>query len=153
MSGRVMVGIDGSAGSRRALRWALAEAARRGTAVEAVTVWESPYDFGETVYFPVDEEKMAAAARDRLRTVVADEAGEDPAVPIDQVVVEGDPATVLCTRSAGADLLVVGARGRGGFTGLLLGSVSTKCVHHSRCPVVVVHPGDDEAPAGGGTSR
>ncbi len=132
-----MVGVDGSEGSRRALRWAIAEADRRDAQIEAVGVWQSPYDLREEMYFPVDERAMEEKTREHLTTAVAAE-GERASVPIESVVLEGDPAKVLCERSATADLLVVGSRGRGGFGGLLLGSVTTKCVHHCRCPVVIV---------------
>jgi nucleotide-binding universal stress UspA family protein len=63
-------------------------------------------------------------------------------VEIDPVVLEGDPGQTLCAQSAGADLLVVGSRGLGDFAALMLGSVSTKCAHHSRCPVVIMPPDD-----------
>ena len=67
------------------------------------------------------------------------EAGPATNVPVHQVVLAGNPAQVLLDTAAGADLLVVGSRGHGGFTEALLGSVSQRCVHHARCPVVVVH--------------
>ena len=138
MVGRILVGVDGSEGSRRALRWAIGEAAAHEAALHALIVWQSPYDFGEALYFPVDEGKLAEGAKQRVAESIAEVAGEAPGVQIDCLVVEGDPAETLCERSAEADLLVVGSRGHGGFAGLMLGSVSTKCAHHSRCPVVIV---------------
>jgi len=64
-------------------------------------------------------------------------------VEIERRVVEGRPAAVLVNESQGADLLVVGSRGHGGFAGLLLGSVSQQCAHHAACPVVIVHRGPE----------
>ena len=144
MTGRILVGVDGSDGSRRALAWAIEQAAARGAVVQPVIVWERSFDYGSEQYWPADE-KIAEAARKRLAAVVTEVAGPDPAVTIDPLVLEGDPGRILCARSASADLLVIGSRGHGGFAGLVLGSVSTKCAHHSRCPVVIV-PRRDQDP-------
>lgn len=103
-------------------------------------VWQRSFDYRSDRYWPADEK----TAGTRLEAVIAEVAGHDPAVTIDPLVLEGDPGRILCARSAGADLLVVGSRGRGGFAGLVLGSVSTKCAHHSRCPVVIVPDGDQD---------
>jgi nucleotide-binding universal stress UspA family protein len=135
---RIIVGIDGSEGSRRALRWAVEEASRSGGVLEAVTVWQSPFAFGGTFGMHVDEENIEEAARKRLETTVAEVAGDHPPVRIEQVVAEGDPAWVLCHRAAGADLLVVGSVGHGPFENVALGSVSTRCGQCSPCPVVIV---------------
>ena len=144
MTGTILVGVDGSDGSRRALAWAIGQAAARGAAVQPVIVWQRGFDYGSEQYWPADE-KIAEAAGRRLAAVIAQVAGPDPAVAIDPLVLEGDPGQLLCARSAGADLLVIGSRGHGGFAGLALGSVSTKCAHHSRCPVVIVPPaGQDQ---------
>ena len=136
--------MDGSDGSRRALAWAIEQAAARGAVVQPVIVWERSFDYGSERYWPADE-KVAGAARKRLAAVIAEVAGPDPAVTIDPLVLEGDPGRILCARSASADLLVIGSRGHGGFARLVLGSVSTKCAHHSRCPVVIV-PARDQDP-------
>ena len=144
MTGRILVGVDGSDGSRRALAWAIDQAAARRAVVQPVIVWERGFDYGSERYWPADE-KIAEAARKRLAAVVTEVAGPDPAVTIDPLVLEGDPGRILCARSASADLLVIGSRGHGGFAGLVLGSVSTKCAHHSRCPVVIV-PRRDQDP-------
>ena len=141
MVARVLVGVDGSDGSRRALRWAIGEAAARYGTVQPVMIWQSAYDMGET-YVPVEEAKFVEAAREHLMESVAEVAGENPTVEIDPLVLEGDPAQILCERSGEVDLLVVGSRGYGDFAGLLLGSVSSKCAHHSRCPVVIVSKSD-----------
>jgi nucleotide-binding universal stress UspA family protein len=149
MAGRILVGVDGSEGSLRALRWALKEAAVRGQEVDAVIVWQSPYDFGGGLYYlRVDEEEIVRRARERLAESIAEVAGQTPSVEIHQVVLQGDPAKTLCAWSGDADLLIVGSRGHGGFAPLSLGSVSSKCAHHSRCPVVIVPKGDDDSAPG-----
>ena len=147
MAGQVFAGVDGSEGSRHSLDWAMREAAARAAVLQPVIVWQSRYDFGELPYIPVDEEKIAAGARERLDRMIAEVAGKGRAVRIDPLVLHGDPAQVLCARSAGAALLVVGSRGHGGFSGLMLGSVSIKCAHHSQCPLVIV-PHRDRAAGG-----
>lgn len=144
----IVVGIDGSPGSRAALRWAIAEAALRGVDVEAVITWQSPtYAYtGVAVMPPVVE--LADAAREALaETVTAERAGlpaDQADVTVEQVVAEGPAASILIERSRDADLLVVGSRGFGGFRGLLLGSVSHQCASHAHCPVVVVPFRDDD---------
>lgn len=141
MTGQVVAGVDGSEGSRHSLEWAMREAAARDAVLQPVIVWQSRYDFGELPYVPVDEEKIAAGARERLDKMIAEVAGAaagERAVRVDPLVLHGDPAQQLCASSAEAALLVVGARGHGGFGGLMLGSVSTKCAHHSQCPLVIV---------------
>jgi len=140
VAGRILVGVDGSEASRRALRWAIDEATARGATLDAILVWPSPNAYVDGLYVPVDEKKLIGDARERLAQTVAEVAGTDPQVDIHPVVLEGDPAQVLCTWSGEAELLVVGSRGHGDFAGLLLGSVSTKCTQHARCPVVVVPP-------------
>ncbi len=137
MVGAILVGVDGSEGSRQALRWAIGDAAARGAVIQAVIVWQRTFDYGSDRYWPVDK-RIAEGARKRLAATVAEVVGQNPAVEIDPLVLEGDPGTMLCARSGAADLLVVGSRGLGGFAGLVLGSVSIKCAHHSRCPVVIV---------------
>jgi len=137
MARRILVGVDGSTGSRSALGWAIEEAAARRALLDAIIVWQSPYDFKGS-YYPFDENKIAESARERLVETISEVAGPHPAVEVHPVVLEGDPAQLLCAWSGDADLLVVGSRGRSDFADMLLGSVSTKCAHHSRCPVVIV---------------
>jgi nucleotide-binding universal stress UspA family protein len=154
---RVVVGIDGSQGARAALRTALLEAATRDAEVEAVSVYPVVYVW--TAGRPIDIRDVDAirmGTRDRARTVVAEVreelvAGGAPeigGVPVRVVIHEGQAAPVLVKRAAGADLLVVGSRGRGPVHSLLLGSVALHCVTHAPCPVVVAH-GDP----GGGPDR
>lgn len=144
MTGRILVGVDGSEGSLRALRWALEEAAIRHAVVVAATVWESPYDYllgGASHYAPLHEGELVEAARDTLSKAIAAVQPEHPDVRIEPLVVEGDPAETLCQQAEHADLLVVGSRGRGAFGELLLGSVSSKCAHHCHRPVLIVPKG------------
>jgi len=137
---RVVVGVDGSPPSRRALAWAALEARLRGDALVAVTAWHVPPQMsypgiGTGLY------DFRAAASDELEEAVAEVMGEDAQAVIRQVEC-GSAAQVLIDASKGADLLVVGSRGHGEFAGMLLGSVSQHCTAHAHCPVVVVR-GDD----------
>ena len=143
MSG-IFVGVDGSDHSRLALAWALREAARQGMPLTVISVRPTPVRPATDIYWavpdlPVDtrgEEAELQALREFVNKV-ADETGET--VPDITVVMEkGDPAEELIKASRDADLLVVGSRGSGGFARLMLGSVSSKVVHHAACPVVVV---------------
>ena len=135
--GRIVVGVDGSASSTQALRWAADEAKRRGDVVEAVLGWENPYRDMWIPSNPPGTDPLAPlrAALDKTVTAVL---GEHLAVKAETAVVEGRPAQVLVDRARGADLLVVGNRGRGGLAGAFLGSVSFNCAAHSPCPLVVV---------------
>jgi nucleotide-binding universal stress UspA family protein len=145
VTGRIVVGVDGSAGSVEALRWAVDEARRRGDTVEAVAVWHYPVlaaDALSGTAMPVDVETLARIARDGLEEALARAVpGEAERAAVTRTVVEGSPGHVLVEAAEGAVLLVVGSRGLGGFAGLLLGSVSNHCVHHAGCPVTVVRPG------------
>jgi nucleotide-binding universal stress UspA family protein len=139
---RVVVGIDFSSGARAALLFALQDAARRGVPVEAVTAYRPPdywMDFYAVSSMQPDQAK--AAALDRLRAFVAEVVpeGPQPAPPVHPQAVIGTAADVLISASHGADLLVVGSRGHGGFTSMLLGSVCMHCAMHATCPVTVVH--------------
>ncbi len=148
----VVVGVDGSAGAREALRWALAEGRLRNSPVRAVHAWTFGYIGGSVEGYPywggslgsytslgVDLSDLHLAAEDVLERALADVADETEGVEIERQVVQGAAAEVLVGAVTPDDLLVVGSRGHGGFVGLLLGSVSQQCVHHAPCPVVVVH--------------
>jgi len=138
---RIVVGVDSSPGSAAALAWALKLAAETGAELEAVYAWELSYAWIDG-YAPDIERwshETEVAARERLDAAIDGVLGGQPHyTEIRRTVVEGQPAKALLDRSKEADLLVVGSRGRGGFTGVLLGSGSQQCVHHSRVPVVVV---------------
>ncbi len=138
---RIVVGIDGSPTSVAALEWAVHQAELTGSALEAVTTWEWPTNYGWAFPFPsdydpaVDAEKMLAGVVEPFRS-------GHPDLPIRSRVIEGHPAPVLVEASRGADLLVVGSRGHGEFAGMLIGSVSEHCVTNAHCPVLVLRRRD-----------
>jgi nucleotide-binding universal stress UspA family protein len=139
---RIVVGIDGSAGARQALRWAIGEGRFRGATVEAVHAWQDQLITAYPVAPPhIDPGATERAARRLLDDTVAAEDTTGLAEPVATIAVSGPPALALAEHAKGADLLVVGSRGRGGFTGLLLGSVSQQLSHHAPCPLVIV-PGE-----------
>ncbi len=135
---RIVVGVDGSAPSKAALAWALGQAGLTSSVVDAVIAWEYPALSGQRFPVSVDLEEIA---RRRIAEAIAEVAGSPPPAGLSHHVVEGNAAQALLDASAGADLLVVGNRGHGGFVGALLGSISQHCVHHASCPVVVVRGG------------
>jgi nucleotide-binding universal stress UspA family protein len=136
MTGRIIVGIDGSPDSKQALRWAVAQAERTGQEVHAVTAWEVPVT---VVLVPTATEQdyadhAAAVAERELNEVL----GEHPSVRVHAATIEGRPARVLTAMATGEDTLVVGSHGRGELPGMHLGSVASYCVHHAPCPVVLL---------------
>jgi nucleotide-binding universal stress UspA family protein len=136
----VVVGVDGSASSRKALTWAAAEAADHGAELVVVNVWEHtlPPPAGSLSvserYVPDSSQRTT----EDLLTEIKEELGENPPMLVQPRVKQGSPAKVLIEQSADADLLVVGTRGRGGFLGLVLGSVSQHVAAYAQCPVAVV---------------
>ena len=137
-SPHIVVGVDGSAASVDALRWAARQAELTGSRLEAVIGWTYPVIYGNE--FVSETADWAALARTALDTALA-EVGRFDGLSCTRTVTEGHPAAVLVAASADADLLVVGSRGHGGFAGMLLGSVSEQVIAHADCPVVVVrHP-------------
>jgi nucleotide-binding universal stress UspA family protein len=140
-SGRIVVGVDGSETARRALRWAIDEGRVRQATVEVVHAWHLPYAGGHPFAAAgLEPDMLQQAARRLLDLSVGDEDTSGMARPPLRTLVEGGPAAALLEAARGADLVVVGSRGLGGFSGLLLGSVSHHVAHHARCPVVVVPP-------------
>ena len=137
--GRIVVGVDGSVGSQHALRWAARQAELTGAALEIIVGWQFPAFFGWAPAGP-DQVDFAKIAGETLSTAVSDVFGPEPPDWVSTRVTEGYPPQVLVDASAGADLLVVGSRGHGGFADMLLGSVSTFCVQHARGPVTVIRP-------------
>jgi nucleotide-binding universal stress UspA family protein len=133
--GRIVVGVDGSPASLDALQWAVRQASLTGASVEAVTAWHYPTSAGG--YAIVAEPDWAANAH-LIQELAVKEALGDEATSLVRRVSQGHPVRVLLDAAAGAELLVVGSRGHGGFTGMLLGSVSEHVVAHSPCAVVVV---------------
>lgn len=136
---RVVVGVDGSPASYEALRWAVRYARFVAATVDAVAAYELPGAAGWSAPAADAEFDEAQARQDMTDEIekVLRQVGE---VPLEQHLVRGTPAKVLIRASAGAELLVVGSRGRGGFASLLLGSVSQQCAAHAACPVVIVRP-------------
>ena len=133
---RIVVGVDGSAPSKAALAWAVSQAKLTGAVAEVVTAWEFPATYGYPMTaFEVSWEDLA---RQVAREAIAEVAAKTEPVQIICQILEGSAAQVLVKESAGADLLVVGSRGHGGFVEALLGSTGQHCVHHATCPVVVI---------------
>jgi nucleotide-binding universal stress UspA family protein len=139
---RIVVGVEGSAGSRAAFRWAVEEARWRHGVVEVVTAYLPTYvpaapDFG---YVPLDPVDVVDEVRKMQDEIVADVSAtlDTAGVQIEQKLLKGRSADTLIAAAEGADMLVVGNRGRGGFRGMLLGSVSQQIAHHATCPVVIV---------------
>ncbi len=160
----VVVGVVGSEGSAKALAWAAQEARLRGAVLRVVHAWRAPRlsDAGYLQDTTPDERSGASAwgekVYDDYRSQViggsADEPGEaealvasqiaavlgpSPDIPLEREVKEGRASQVILEAAKDADLVVVGSRGRDGFAGLLLGSVSSQVTHHAHCPVTVVH--------------
>ena len=142
--GRIVVGVDESAGAATALRWAVRESDARDWPLTAVLAWDfvnQHYPTGQKRFDPAYREADALAA---LNASVAGAVGTRRAATIEHTVVCELAASALLDASDGADLLVVGARGLGGFRALLLGSVSQQCLHHATCPVAIVREAVDE---------
>jgi nucleotide-binding universal stress UspA family protein len=138
---RIVVGIDGSEGARRALEWAVAEAQLRDACVIAVHAWVEP------AAVAVGSFVTASGAQPEMFEELADRTARDAVASVDTSgvvrgvetrVVAGAAAHTLLEAARDADLVVVGSRGLGGFSGLLLGSVSQQVAHHATCPVVIV---------------
>jgi nucleotide-binding universal stress UspA family protein len=138
VSGHIVVGVDGSDGADRALAFAVREARLRGVDLVAVHAWSFPTGsytpFGPTPTFSdADMEAIGAEVLDHALARV-----DLTGVSVTRRLVMGGSAPTLLDAAEGADMLVVGTRGHGGFTGLLLGSTSQHCAHHPPCPLVIV---------------
>lgn len=137
---RIVIGFDGSPFSTNALGWAARQAELTGATLQAVTAWHWPTTYGWLV--PVSSGyDPESDARKMLEDALGAVRHDHPEVPIEPTVVEGTAALVLTGLSEGAELLVVGTRGHGQLTGMMMGSVSEHCVTHAHCPVVVVREG------------
>ncbi len=149
---RIVVGVDGSEGAVRGLRWALEEARLHGAVLELVHSYpelEQRYPQPAAVELPdrgslATAEELAAAKTAEVIDDALRRAGGPGDVEVRRTVRAGSPAAVLCEVAAGAGLLVVGARGLGGFRGLLVGSVSQQVIAHSPCPVALIPPRGEE---------
>jgi nucleotide-binding universal stress UspA family protein len=135
---RIVVGVDGSDPSKAALAWAIRQGRLTGATVEAVIAWELPVNYGTPAPLMPPRTDCEEVAREIVTLAIADVSSPDEQVTIRRKVVEGNAPRALLDASVGADLLVVGSRGHGGFVEALLGSVSQHCVHHATCPVVVI---------------
>jgi nucleotide-binding universal stress UspA family protein len=160
----VVVGIDGSEGSSKALAWAAQEARMRGATLRVVHAWRirrlSSTSYlqastpGEESGVSAWDEEAYEEYRSQVSSVSDNEPGEaedsvaaqvsavlggTPDVPLERHIIQGKAAQVILEAATDADLVVVGSRGRGGFSGLLLGSVSSQVAHHAHCPVTIVH--------------
>jgi nucleotide-binding universal stress UspA family protein len=160
----VVVGIDGSEGSSKALAWAAQEARMRGAVPRVVHAWRFPslsdaaYLQAKTRAEPSGLSPSDETAYDEFRSEVISMSGDEPGeaeasvasqiaavlgpypdVPLEREVKQGRATQVILEAAEGADLVVVGSRGRDGFAGLLLGSVSSQVAHHAHCPVTLVH--------------
>jgi nucleotide-binding universal stress UspA family protein len=142
----IVVGTDGSDGSRAPIRWAAREAQRRGAPLRLVHAldWEwhaARYNIGGEYLAEAHRhaDELIAAATEEIRAIAPD-------VPVESQALVGNPIPRLMEASADADLLVLGNRGRGGFTSLLLGSVSQRLALHASCPVVVVRGHSETGP-------
>jgi nucleotide-binding universal stress UspA family protein len=146
----IIVGVDGSEGSKHALEWAAAEAKLRHARLTLVYAWYPPaalYGGMGMGWTGIDSElipELRTLAQQRLDQTCAELSASLEGLEVERRVVEGTAALELIDAADGADLLVVGTRGHGGFTGLLLGSVSQQCAHHSPCPVVIVPPAEHQ---------
>jgi nucleotide-binding universal stress UspA family protein len=138
----IVVGVDGSAHALRALEWAMREAAIRHTELTVLTVnpaMASPWT-GHQLTMPGEAEakEQSRQAVEKAVAQAAQEIGAQQPVSVTVTVFSGFPAKSLIDASRGADLVVIGSRGAGGFESLLLGSISSQVVHHADCPVVIV---------------
>lgn len=139
---RIVVGVDGSEGGRRALRWAVREAASRGGTVQAISAWRwDTYDLPPHASTSPAEER--ARAEDILNSEI-ESITERRGVSIASEAVEGRAAEVLSEAAKDADLLVVGSHGHSRMLHTVLGSVSEECVRRATCPVVVLPVGVPE---------
>lgn len=145
---RVVVGIDGSAGARAAAEFAVREARLRGARLVAVTALGLADAAHFDPYSVHMRPKMEIVARAEETVATALRDLDTEGLDVRVVVTTDEPARALIDQGSFADLLVVGSRGRGGFRGLVLGSVSQRCVLHARCPVTVVRPEPVGAAAG-----
>lgn len=158
----IVVGVDGSEHCREALRWALREARAHAARVVALYAYDytpawSVYAYGEGMVAPPapSDEEIEEASRDAerhahalLERMLSDMGEAAAGLDVERLAIaDRRPAHALVERAGRADLLVVGSRGRGGFMGLVLGSVSNQCAQHAPCPVVIVRSTEPEAEA------
>jgi nucleotide-binding universal stress UspA family protein len=149
-SERVVVGVDGSPGARAALVWAMSDAARRGARLRVVSTFPVELYWSDPLL--LDSRSIDAVRADteiKVRALVDEVAAESgaPRIEVEILALPGSAAQQVLAAAEDADLLVVGSRGRGPVRSTVLGSVALHVVTHAQCPVVVVHPRSDTAPA------
>lgn len=140
---RVLVGVDGSDGSRVALRFAADEARQWGVPLVVIRSWEYPLVISPSGSVP-DAEEMSKAVASQLNSTIEEVLGQDEADSVEAMVVNDPPVRAILDAASPRDLIVVGSRGLGGFRGLVLGSVSQQITHYAPCPVTIVHPPANE---------
>jgi nucleotide-binding universal stress UspA family protein len=146
--GRIVVGVDGSSGAGAAVAWAAEEAARRNAVLAVLSAWPiHPSSRWLTREAADDLDAEARRAAQRAADLAAEVA---PGLSLELVVRETGAAAALIEASEEVDLLVLGSRGMGPVRGSLHGSVGAECIHHARCPVVIVGPAARSGTAGSG---
>ncbi|MEI2778366.1 MAG: universal stress protein [Tetrasphaera sp.] len=144
---RVVVGVDGSKASERALRWGRFIADNADATLEAVMAWQHTVEWAPVIPLELSiDVDQGEHAKQALHACTERAFKGKPPKKLKLHTGEGYPAKVLIDRSKEAMMVVLGSRGHGGFSGLMLGSVSTLVARHGSCPVLIIH-GDEEPPA------
>lgn len=141
--GRIVVGVDSSQTSLKALRWAMEEARLRGSELELVHAFPRPELIGMTMVVTLPSDDELREASEQVLSEALDAVGGPGDLTVSRRVGAGGPASVLVEAAEDAELLVLGSRGLGGFRGLLLGSVTQQVIAHAKCPVVVITPDEE----------
>lgn len=146
MTERIVVGVDGSDCSSRALTWATDHARRRNASLDIVWSWQPPAGAVTPMgmaYIPPSPQELQERAEGQLAALLAthQRANDLAAIQYQTIVADRSPGALLCDVARNADLLVIGSRGLGGFKGLILGSVGAHCAHASPSPVAIIPPG------------
>jgi len=136
-SGKIVVGVDGSEGSVEALRMAGRLAPALDASIHAISCWHFPPIYEG--YVPPDFDAFEASTKKKLEAAVEQAFGEKPPADLSTELLRGPAPELLVEAGKEAVMLVVGRRGHGGFRGMHLGSVSSACVSHAACPVLVLH--------------
>ena len=144
--GRIVVGVDGSPPSVEALTWAARQAALTGGPLDVLMTWHLPV--GDPRASIDDDGDLLVDAERVLVQTITSVLGDSPGIEYSAEVVEASPAAALLEAAVGADLLVLGSHDRGELAGLLVGSVTQRCITHAPCPVVVVRHGPALLPTG-----
>ncbi|MGH2689139.1 MAG: universal stress protein [Actinomycetota bacterium] len=148
--GRIVVGVDGSDDAQQALVWAISEARLRKDGVTALFAWTYPAAVGpfEAIVPASLNVDFGKEGDEIVQRAIKEATAGATDVEVNGEVVEMPPAQALLRASEGADLVVIGSRGLGGFRGLLLGSVGHQVAQHAQCPVVIIPHGERVAASG-----